>query len=202
MRVTLPSLPSAMPKKLAFLCQVPALIIGLIDGVSKGTHRQKSSGGNDMQLQGYEYAYHDAPPSECPTDGWKRLRIHELVEVHAIIKKLVAEMKRLGYPRKDTFAAGLLLHESVTNAIRHGNRGDKTRTVAINYHVIPEEVLIEVTDEGFGFNPYLVTNPLAEVPDNGRVRHWGLFLMRVYASWVRFNRRGNQITLCKRHSAK
>jgi serine/threonine-protein kinase RsbW len=153
-----------------------------------------------MQAQCYECADHHEPQSKCPTDGWTRLTIHELTEVEPVIKKLIAEMKILGYPRKDTFAVGLLLLEATTNAIRHGNRGDNTRTVAINYSLIPEEIVIEVADEGPGFNPQLVPNPFIEEPEPRWSRRWGLFLMRLYASWVRFDKRGSQITLCKRRS--
>jgi len=154
-----------------------------------------------MQDQSYAYAYHDTPPIEYPTDGWKRLAIHELSELDPILRRLNLEMKVLGFPRKDTFAVGLVLLEAVRNAIRHGHRGDKYLSIEINYHLIRDEVLIEVTDQGRGFDPNLVPNPLAEGREEGRLRHWGLLLMRVYMTWIRFNRRGNRVTLCKRRSA-
>jgi serine/threonine-protein kinase RsbW len=150
-----------------------------------------------MQSQDQAYAYHDAPPSECPREGWSRVEVRTLTEVSGVIKALEATMKTHSYPRKDTFAAALVLREAVSNAIRHGHRGDQTRTVLVNYHISQDEVLIEVADEGFGFNPYLVPSPFAE---NERTRRWGLLLMRVYMSWLRFNQRGNRVLLCKRRS--
>jgi anti-sigma regulatory factor (Ser/Thr protein kinase) len=155
-----------------------------------------------MQNQSIACAYHDTPPMHYPTDGWKRLEIHELTEVDPILRRLIAEMKALGYPRKDTFAVGLVLLEAVRNAIRHGHRGDKTLSVEINYHLIRTEVLIEVIDQGPGFDPNLVSNPLGENQEAGRLRRWGLLLMRVYMTWIRFNQRGNRVTLCKRRSAR
>jgi serine/threonine-protein kinase RsbW len=154
-----------------------------------------------MQSKDHAYAYHDAPPIQCPTDGWRRLEIHELADLDPIVKKLIAEMKALGYPRKDSYAVSLVLMEAVSNAIRHGNQGDKTRTVEIHYHLIREEVVLEVTDEGSGFDPNLVPNPLGEDAEAGRSRRWGLMLMRIYMTWIRFNKRGNRVTLCKRRSA-
>jgi serine/threonine-protein kinase RsbW len=62
-----------------------------------------------------------------------------------------------------------------------------------------ERVLAEVQDQGAGFDPRQVPDPLA--PENrDRPRGRGLLLMRSYLSWVRFNRRGNGVRLCRRGS--
>jgi hypothetical protein len=66
-------------------------------------------------------------------------------------------------------------------------------------HVSSDAVFIEITDEGFGFNPYLVANPLSEHNLRGQPR-WGLLLIRIYMSWVRFNKRGKRVLLCKHRS--
>jgi serine/threonine-protein kinase RsbW len=123
-----------------------------------------------------------------------------MVEVCALIRQLEAGMAELGYPRKDSFAVNLILRESLSNAIRHGHNGDQTRAVLINYHLSPEAVLVEVADEGNGFNPYAVPNPF-EKDRRGRSPGRGILLMRLYMSWIRFNRRGNRVLLCKRRSA-
>ena len=56
-------------------------------------------------------------------------------------------------------------------------------------------------DEGPGFDPHQVPDPLA--PENlekssGR----GLLLMRTYMTWIRYNECGNQVTLCKQRSSE
>jgi serine/threonine-protein kinase RsbW len=154
-----------------------------------------------MQSKDYAYAYHEAPPMECPRDGWRRLEICDMAEVDPIIQGLRAEMKNLGYPRKDSFAVGVALYKAVKNAVKYGNRGEKSRSVHLSYHTGREEVLLEVSDEGFGFDPRKVPNPLSDEHRGERPRGWGLLLMRVYMSWVRFNKRGNRVILCKRRSA-
>jgi serine/threonine-protein kinase RsbW len=143
------------------------------------------------------YAYHDAPPSDCPRDGWKRVAIHRPPELYRIVKELTAEMKALGYPRRHQFAVELTLWEAVINAVRHGHGGDTSRTVVLCYHLSPTEVLLELTDEGPGFDPRLVPDPLDAI-NLQRTSGRGLFLMRVYMTWIRFNKRGNRVTLCKR----
>jgi serine/threonine-protein kinase RsbW len=154
-----------------------------------------------MQSQEHAYAYHAALPADCPRHGWTRQEVREATEVRDIVKQLEAVMKGYGYPRKDSFAVGLALLEAAANALTHGNRGDKTRTALITYHVTRAQALIEVADEGFGFDPCSVPNPLEEDKKSVRSCGRGLMLMRLYMSWVRFNERGNRVVLCKRRSA-
>ncbi|HEV3261250.1 MAG TPA: ATP-binding protein [Gemmataceae bacterium] len=152
-----------------------------------------------MISRDWAYAYHSALPSDCPQDNWKRVEIHVAKDLGPIVKAMTDGMKALGYPRKDRFAVELAAWEATVNAIKHGHGGDPSRTVLLSYCLGPTEVLLEVADEGFGFNPYLIPNPLDEMNldrDSGR----GLFLMRVYMTWIRFNKRGNRVTLCKRRS--
>ena len=63
----------------------------------------------------------------------------------------------------------------------------------------PVRDALELTDEGQGFDPYEVPNPADDV-NRHRTSGRGLFLMRVYMTWIRFNKRGNRVTLCKRRA--
>jgi serine/threonine-protein kinase RsbW len=155
-----------------------------------------------MQRPEYQPAYHDAFPGMLPKNDWQRQEIHALAELSELSNRLEADLRALGYPRKDTFAVALGLREAVTNALRHGNRGDATRSVLISWHLGDQQVLLEVADEGHGFDPYQVPNPLTNDWFPGRLQGRGLFLMRLYMSWIRFNKRGNRVTLCKRRSAQ
>jgi serine/threonine-protein kinase RsbW len=56
------------------------------------------------------------------------------------------------------------------------------------------QVIITITDEGDGFNPEEVPDPLVEqnlLKPSGR----GLYLMREYADDVQYNEKGNQLKL-------
>lgn len=153
-----------------------------------------------MQSQNHAYEYHSAIPCECPKEGWTRLEIHQTVETGLVARVMEKEMAALGYVRRDRFAVTLVLREAVANAIRHGHRGDSSRRVLVHYHIGPEVVFIDVADEGHGFDPYLVADPLEEKNERGQRPRWGLLLMRVYMSWVRFNKRGNRVLLGKYRS--
>ena len=73
------------------------------------------------------------------------------------------------------------VRESVVNAIKHGNKGDQTKKVTVDFCPVPptdaNELVIRIEDQGEGFVPEEVADPLA--PENilkssGR----GIFLIR------------------------
>jgi serine/threonine-protein kinase RsbW len=115
-------------------------------------------------------------------------------------EKIEDWMRVLGYPYRDLVAVILALREAVSNAVHHGHRCDPDKHFRVRFVVTADEVLVEVEDEGFGFNPDQVPDAVAawhEQQPRGR----GLFLMRSYATWLCFNATGNRVTLCRRRSA-
>jgi serine/threonine-protein kinase RsbW len=94
----------------------------------------------------------------------------------------------------------LALHEAAANAFRHGNRGDRGKTITVRYVATPAQMLLEVEDEGAGFDPGRVPDPLAEMSRPRRACR-GLFLMRAYATWVSFSPKGNRVTFARQRSA-
>jgi serine/threonine-protein kinase RsbW len=60
-------------------------------------------------------------------------------------------------------------------------------------------VVLEVEDQGQGFDPDQVPDPRRE-PYMDRPGGRGLFLMRTYMTWVSFNREGNRVTFSRRRS--
>ncbi len=94
------------------------------------------------------------------------------------------------------------VRESVINAIKHGNRNDTTKHVFVDFEAAQgvRELVIRVRDEGEGFDPEEVANPLA--PENllkasGR----GIFLIRSFMDHVDVRRvpeGGMEISMMKR----
>jgi len=96
------------------------------------------------------------------------------------------------------------IRESVINAIKHGNRNDATKHVFVEFetavHARRPELVIRVRDDGEGFDPETVANPLD--PENllkssGR----GIFLIRNFMDDVRLQRApegGMEIRMVKR----
>ena len=77
------------------------------------------------------------------------------------------------------------LTEAVNNALIHGNKADPKKKVSITAEVLPGWLLLIITDEGGGFKPEKVKNPLAKknlLRESGR----GIFLMRTLMDKVEF----------------
>jgi serine/threonine-protein kinase RsbW len=127
------------------------------------------------------------------------LRLQTWADMRPVFDELEDWMNVLGYPHRDVFALVLAVQEAATNAFRHGNRGDPTKTVWVRYLVTSAEVLVEVEDQGPGFDLDTVPDPLAEV-NLDRPSGRGLMLMQFYSSWVSFNARGNRVTLCRQRT--
>jgi serine/threonine-protein kinase RsbW len=122
--------------------------------------------------------------------------LHCVSQIRSKLRRLTAELVLRGYHYLDIFSIRWSVAEALLNAIQHGHRGDKSKTVRFNYLIADDYVLAEIIDEGSGFNPDQVPNPFG-LELNERPAKKGLYMMRLFMSWVRFDGRGNRVTLCK-----
>jgi len=98
---------------------------------------------------------------------------------------------------------GVAIRESVINAIKHGNRNDAAKRVFVEFETAPApepELQIRVRDQGEGFDPESIGNPLdAEnlLKSSGR----GIFLIRNFMDDVLVQRApegGMEVRMVKR----
>jgi serine/threonine-protein kinase RsbW len=95
------------------------------------------------------------------------------------------------------FRLRVVLSEALTNAIVRGNGEDRTKWVDVRAELVPEVIRVSVTDEGPGFDPQTIPEPLQpEQLDVATGR--GLFLIRKLVDTVQFNERGNSICMILR----
>jgi serine/threonine-protein kinase RsbW len=125
--------------------------------------------------------------------------IHRQEEMAPVFEHLEYWMRSLGYMHRDIFALRLILREAVSNALRHGNCNDPAKQVRVTYIVTPDEAIAEVQDEGAGFNPDTVPDQIVG-RNRGQSGGMGIFLMRLYSTWVCFNKAGNRVVLCRRRT--
>lgn len=95
---------------------------------------------------------------------------------------------------------GLAVREALANAIKHGNRMDPGKRVDVEAEVGPQIVRIRVRDEGHGFHPDTVRDPLRE-ENRFRADGRGIFYMRRLMDDVQFQFEpggGTVVTLTKR----
>ena len=94
----------------------------------------------------------------------------------------------------------MAMREAVANAIKHGNQQDPTKRVEVGLSVENGEIILTVADEGRGFDPGAVGDPLA--PENRFKRDGrGIFYMKSFMDAVDYESRphgGTVLTLRKR----
>jgi serine/threonine-protein kinase RsbW len=90
---------------------------------------------------------------------------------------------RAGVSEESAFGIDMAVREAVTNAVLHGNREDKKKTVDLTLKSLPDAVEISVHDQGPGFNPKEVPDPTKEeniLKTSGR----GIFFMHSFMDEV------------------
>jgi serine/threonine-protein kinase RsbW len=124
--------------------------------------------------------------------GLVRLQIPSLFDMLDLVQVLSDRMGQMARMDEDTVHwIGVAVRESVINAIKHGNREHPGKLVTVEFAFMPPhnptELVVRVRDEGEGFDPDAVANPLD--PENilkssGR----GIFFMRSFMDDVRLER--------------
>jgi len=95
----------------------------------------------------------------------------------------------------EPFPSELLLREALTNSVVHGATEDPGQRISCVLRAKKGRLLIAVKDEGEGFDWRAAFNRTADLgDDHGR----GIEILKRYASSVRFNPKGNSVTLVKR----
>ena len=109
-------------------------------------------------------------------------------------EEIIDLMNAESYDQRDCFAVRLVVEEALANAIKHGNAGDASKQVHVVFQVDEEGVSIAVADEGDGFCVEDVPDPT--LPENlNRPCGRGLLLMRSFMTAVKYNDRGNVVTM-------
>lgn len=91
------------------------------------------------------------------------------------------------------FSIHLGMREGLTNAVRHGNRGDASKKVTCRIYTNRNQCLeIDIEDQGAGFD---WKEKIVTIPDEGAESGRGLAIMAQYFTSFRFNDQGNRLTL-------
>jgi len=122
-----------------------------------------------------------------------RLKLPSTFELLDVVQLLSDRLSAMaGLDEDATHWVSVAVRESVINAIKHGNRGDERKHVTVEFVLEPrnkpQQLIVQVLDEGEGFDPESVANPLD--PENvlkssGR----GIFFMRNFMDDVSIARR-------------
>jgi len=128
-------------------------------------------------------------------DVGSRFENIELVQV-----VLRDSLERLGVDEDTRHWMDVAVREAVANAIKHGNAQDPGKQIHVDLFREGDEVVIQVEDEGIGFDPAQLQNPLAPenlLKPNGR----GIFYMKSFMDDIHYGSRpggGTIVTLRKK----
>jgi serine/threonine-protein kinase RsbW len=87
--------------------------------------------------------------------------------------------ERAGFEDEDLMKIGMAVRESMVNAVVHGNRYNANKKVRFSVTHTPDRFTIRISDEGEGFDPESLPDPLA--PENLlRTSGRGIFLIRSF----------------------
>src|SRR5262245_10041794 len=124
--------------------------------------------------------------------GTVKLQVHSSFDMLDFVQLVSDRMGQLaGLDEDAVHWIGVAVRESVINAIKHGNREDAFKLVTIEFTFAPasdpQELVVRVLDQGAGFDPEEIADPLA--PENllkasGR----GIFFMRSFMDDVTLKR--------------
>jgi serine/threonine-protein kinase RsbW len=109
-----------------------------------------------------------------------------------------------GFGEEDLDRIGMAVRECMVNAIVHGNGYSSHKKVKICVCPTPDRFTIQIADEGEGFDPGNLPDPLAE---HNLMRHSGrgIFLMKAFMDDLQVRRlepAGTEVTLIKNVAAK
>jgi serine/threonine-protein kinase RsbW len=92
---------------------------------------------------------------------------------------VLKDAKAIGFEEEELHQLGMAVRESMVNAVVHGNRYNSRKKVHVSVTRARDRLTIVITDEGEGFDPSCVPNPLAEenlLRQSGR----GLLLIQAF----------------------
>ena len=134
-----------------------------------------------------------------------RLTIRSLYDMLDFVQLVSDHMGHMAGLDEDSLHwMGVAIRESVINAIKHGNRHDESKTVNVEFSLAPSsaptELIVLVRDQGAGFDPSSLADPLAPenlLKANGR----GIFFMRSFmddVDLIRMPEGGMEVRMVKR----
>ncbi|MCP9496353.1 MAG: ATP-binding protein [Pyrinomonadaceae bacterium MAG19_C2-C3] len=120
--------------------------------------------------------------------------------MNGILHYLMERVVKLGLINPQRSNLFIALDEAFVNAVKHGNKFDHNKLVRITAELSTREARFIVEDEGEGFNPADVPDPLDPMnlfKTSGR----GVLLIHNIMDEVAYSERGNCVTMIKRAEA-
>ena len=123
------------------------------------------------------------------------IEIPSLIDNVRIVESFIDNVREKFNLNDDVYGNIMIaVTESVSNAIVHGNKGEKGKNVHLQMQMSDEQISFSIRDEGEGFNYRSLPDPTS--PENiEKAGGRGIFLMRHLADEVHFRDDGRCVEL-------
>jgi serine/threonine-protein kinase RsbW len=121
--------------------------------------------------------------------------------MHTILEYLIRRVEKVGIIKSENSNLFIALDEAFVNAVKHGNKFDSEKMVRIAAEVSTKEARFTIEDEGEGFDVNSIPDPCD--PENlFKTSGRGVLIIHNVMDEVRYNQRGNRLTMVKRNEAE
>ena len=119
--------------------------------------------------------------------------------MHIVLEYLMKRVEKLGVVKSEQSNLFVALDEAFVNAVKHGNKFDAKKLVRITAEVSAGEARFTIEDEGEGFDVNSIPDPLD--PSNlFKTSGRGVLFIYNIMDEVKYNERGNRLTMIKKRS--
>src|SRR5262245_44735328 len=141
---------------------------------------------------------HEGPPPDLGGADFAREIPSDPALVQPLVIRAVEFLRERGLaPKGEENKLALCMEEALQNAVIHGNKLDFRKKASIAIHVKRKEWTCVVSDEGAGFDPSVLKDPLqaaAAWEESGR----GVFLIGHYMDRAEYFNGGSTVVMTKR----
>lgn len=127
------------------------------------------------------------------------IELQSEAELNCVIAELFQKLTACRCPPDDQLAIRTALESAIFHAFRHGSRLDPNgvgpnRKVRLYFYLSEKYLIATIKNVGRAFT----ASPLPDQANQENLPYEsGLFLIRRYMTWVRFNGLENSVTMCK-----
>lgn len=116
--------------------------------------------------------------------------------IRKVSRKILGSLSHFNLDEATVFDIRLCIEEAVRNAMVHGNHSEAGRAVRAAYWIDGGKLVIEIEDEGSGFDHKAIADPTSDIhitKNSGR----GVYLIKKLMDKAEYSATGNKITMVK-----